>query len=104
MSRELLVISSRHLYLYVIYEDNEPVEVRVEYKDIIKQSGNIYKGKIKRLIPAMNAAFVDIGEDREAFLPIKDIEECKNLKVGSPVVVQVKRAPINTKEQNLPVK
>jgi len=104
LSRELLVISSRHLYLYVIYEDNEPVEVRVEYKDIIKQSGNIYKGKIKRLIPAMNAAFVDIGEDREAFLPIKDIEECKNLKVGSPVVVQVKRAPINTKGAKLTCK
>ncbi len=104
MDRELLAISSKHLYLYVIYENNEPVEVRIEYKDIIKQSGNIYKGKIKRLIPAMNAAFVDIGEDREAFLPIKDIEECKNLKVGSPIVVQVKRAPINTKGAKLTCK
>jgi len=104
LSRELLVISSKNLYLYVIYEDKEPVEVRIEYKDIIKQSGNIYKGKIKRLIPAMNAAFVDIGEDREAFLPIKDIEECRNLKVGSPVLVQVKRAPINTKGAKLTCK
>ncbi|WP_457641163.1 Rne/Rng family ribonuclease [Persephonella sp.] len=104
MNRELLIISSKHLYLYVIYEDKEPVEIRVEYKDIIKQSGNIYKGKIKRLVPAMNAAFVDIGEDREAFLPVKDVEECKNLKVGNPVLVQVKRSPVNTKGAKLTCK
>ena len=105
MDRELVIISSRNLYLYVIYEDKEPVEVRVEYKDLVRQSGNIYKGKIKRIVPAMNAAFVDIGEEREAFLPLKDINNCpKELKVNENIIVQVKRSAVGTKGAKLSCK
>ena len=97
MNRELVIISSRDLYLYVIFEDGEAVELRVEYKDLLKQSGNIYKGKVKRIVSAMNAAFIDIGEDREAFLPLKDINHCGELKVNESVVVQVKRSAVGNK-------
>ncbi len=105
MDRELIIISSRNLYLYVIFEEKEPVEVRVEYKDLVRQSGNIYKGKIKRIVPAMNAAFVDIGEEREAFLPLKDINNCsKELKVNENIIVQVKRSAVGTKGAKLSCK
>lgn len=104
MNRELVITSSRDLYLYVIFEDKEAVELRIEYKDLIKQSGSIYKGKIKRILPAMNAAFVDIGEEREAFLPLKDINSCKNLKPGENVLVQVKRAAVSSKGAKLTCK
>lgn len=97
MNRELVIISSRDLYLYVIFEEGEAVELRVEYKDLLKQSGNIYKGKVKRIVSAMNAAFIDIGEDREAFLPLKDINHCGELKVNESVVVQVKRSAVGNK-------
>jgi ribonuclease G len=97
VNRELVIISSRDLYLYVIFEEGEAVELRVEYKDLLKQSGNIYKGKVKRIVSAMNAAFIDIGEDREAFLPLKDINHCGELKVNESVVVQVKRSAVGNK-------
>ncbi|WP_457643381.1 Rne/Rng family ribonuclease [Persephonella sp.] len=104
MNRELVIVSSKDLYLYVIFEEGEAVEVRVEYRDLLKQSGNIYKGKVKRVVPAMNAAFVDIGEDREAFLPLKDIHNCSEVKLNENLIVQVKRAPISTKGAKLSCK
>ncbi|SNZ02660.1 ribonuclease G [Persephonella hydrogeniphila] len=104
MNRELVIISSKDLYLYVIFEDGEAVELRVEYKDLLKQSGNIYKGKVKRIVPAMNAAFIDIGEDREAFLPLKDINHCGELKINESVIVQVKRSAVGNKGAKLSCK
>jgi len=104
VDRELVIISSRDLYLYVIFENKEPVELRVEYRDLLKQSGNIYKGKIKRIVPAMNAAFVDIGEDREAFLPLKDINDCDTVKPNENIIVQVKRAAVSSKGAKLSCK
>ncbi len=105
MDRELVVVSSKNLYMFVIFENKEAVELRVEYINNFKQSGNIYKGKVKRIVPAMNAAFIDIGEDREAFLPLKDIEKVyPSVDVGKSILVQVKRAAINTKGAKLTCK
>jgi len=104
VNRELVITSSRDIYLYVIYEDGEPVEVRIDYKELLRQSGNIYKGKVKRIIPAMNAAFVDIGEDREAFLPLKDIKSCQEMKPNKNIIVQVKRAAVSSKGAKLSCK
>jgi len=104
VDRELVIISSRDLYLYVIFENGEAVEVRVEYKDLLKQSGNIYKGKVKRIVPAMNAAFIDIGEDREAFLPLKDIYDCEMIRPNENIIVQVKRAAVSSKGAKLSCK
>jgi len=104
LNRRLVIVSSKNLYMFIIYENEEPIELRVEYLNHFKQSGNIYKGKVKRFVPAMNAAFVDIGEDREAFLPLKDIKTCPSIEVGKSILVQVKRAPINTKGAKLTCK
>ncbi len=97
--------------IYLIQEDNVPVELRVEDKEYSKQSGSIYKGKIKRLVPGMNAAFIDIGQEKEAFLPLKDTcpktlehTNCNELKVGDSILVQVKRSPISTKGAKLSCK
>ena len=111
LDRQLIITSSSKLTLYAIYENNEPVELRVEDKELAKETGNIYKGKVKKIIPAMNAAFVDIGEEREAFLPLKDFcpdmvhdKNCKDLKEGKSVIVQVRRSAINTKGAKLSCK
>ncbi len=102
--RELVITSSQRLIIYAISENGEIAEIRVEDKEISKETGNIYKGKIKRIVPAVNAAFVDIGEDREAFLPLKDFcpdmldeASCNDLKEGSSIIVQVRRSAIDTK-------
>ena len=98
MNRELIVITSVKLNIYVIRENGENVELKIENKDEVQNAGSIYKGKITKLAPSMNAVFVDIGEEKEAFLPVKNI---KDYKTGTNVLVQVKRSAIGTKGAKL---
>src|SRR5436190_3305630 len=68
--------------------------------------GNIYMGRVSRVLPGMQSAFVDIGLERAAFLHVADIRECRNdeskaiekiLAEGQPILVQVAKDPIGTK-------
>ncbi|WP_297888956.1 Rne/Rng family ribonuclease [Sulfurihydrogenibium sp.] len=106
MDRKLIITTGTKKNFYLILEDNTPVELKVEDIEMSKQAGNIYKGKVISYSSAMEAYFVDIGEDKEAFLPKKDVceEECKNLKKGSVILVQVKRSPVSTKGAKLSCK
>ena len=98
MDRELIIISSSLYYIYLLIEDGEVVEFRLDKKGEISTIGSIYKGKIRKLVPSMNAAFVDIGDIKEAFLPIRDhFTKCKEIRVGDEILVQVKRSSIDTK-------
>lgn len=103
MDRKLIITTGLKSNIYLILEDDVPVELKLEDTELSKQAGSIYKGKIKSYSSAMEAFFVDIGEEREAFLPLKDVcEESRgNLKVGSSVIVQVKRSPVSTKGAKL---
>ncbi len=58
--------------------------------------GDVYHGRIRRLAPAIDAAFVDIGGERHAFLHESDfhLEEGERLEVNAPIVVQVYRDPL----------
>ena len=100
VSRELIVINSSSLIFYLIRENNENVELHLEDKNEYKKAGSIYKGKIKRISPAMNAVFLDIGEEKEAFLPVKDLSN-GNYHLGKTLLVQVKRTPVGTKGSKL---
>lgn len=106
MERKLVISSGLKSNFYLILEDSLPIELKIEDLEISKQAGSIYKGKILRYSPAMEAFFVDIGEDKEAFLPKKDIceNDCDKLKKGSTVLVQVKRSPVSTKGAKLSCK
>lgn len=103
MDRKLIITAGLKNNLYLILEDGIPVELKLEDLELSKQTGNIYKGKVKSYSSSMEAYFVDIGEDREAFLPIKDVcpENIENLKQGSSIIVQVKRSPVSTKGAKL---
>lgn len=103
MDRKLIITAGLKNNLYLILEDGIPVELKLEDTELSKQAGSIYKGKIKSYSTAMEAFFVDIGEEKEAFLPLKDVcEDARDsLKVGSSVIVQVKRSPISTKGAKL---
>jgi len=106
LDRKLVITTGIKKIFYLILEDNIPVELKIEDIEISKQTGSIYKGKVLSYSSAMEAYFVDIGEDKEAFLPSKDIceEECKNIKKGSVILVQVKRSPVSTKGAKLSCK
>jgi len=56
-----------------IQEDSQLVEVYVEKQDKHRMVGNVYKGKVENVLPGMQAAFVDVGYDLNAFLPFSEI-------------------------------
>ena len=60
-------------------EGGNLVELHIERPDYQRMVGNIYKGVIQNVIPGMQAAFIDIGQDINAFLPFSEIENPENL-------------------------
>ena len=75
MSKELLISSTSLETKLVIMEDDRPTLVFVERRKSQGTLGNICKGKVTRVLPGMQAAFVDIGLDRDAFLYVSDFVE-----------------------------
>ncbi len=95
-----------------LLEDNELVEFYMERPDSERLVGNIYRGRVSSVLPGMQAAFIDIGYEKNAFLYVddavadgdevyhtrkkkKNIEEI--LKPGQEITVQVVKEPFGTK-------
>jgi ribonuclease G len=75
MAKELFVSSSPHETKVAILEDSELVEVYFERDIEAGLVGGIYKGRVRRVLPGMQSAFVDIGLERDAFLYVSDFFE-----------------------------
>ncbi len=75
MSKELIVSSSPYETKVAITEDGQVVEVYVEREKEYALVGSIYKGRVTRVLPGMQSAFVDIGLDRDGFLYVSDFVE-----------------------------
>src|SRR5439155_5588603 len=75
MSKELFISSSPHETKVAVFEDDELVEVYHERDTGIGLAGGIYKGRVSRVLPGMQSAFVDVGLDRDAFLYVSDFFE-----------------------------
>ena len=74
MKKEIYISESMGESRIAIIEDGTLVEVYVEKQDQQRMVGNIYKGQVENVLPGMQAAFVDIGYDINAFLPFSEIE------------------------------
>ena len=74
MEKEIVINESMGESRIAIIEGGTLVEVYVEKQDQQRMVGNIYKGKVENVLPGMQAAFVDIGYDINAFLPFSEIE------------------------------
>ena len=74
MKKEIFISESMGESRIAIVEDDTLVEVYVEKQDRQRMVGNIYKGQVENVLPGMQAAFVDIGYDINAFLPFSEIE------------------------------
>ena len=74
MKKEIYISESMGESRIAIIEDGTLVEVYVEKQDKARMVGNIYKGQVENVLPGMQAAFVDIGYDINAFLPFSEIE------------------------------
>ncbi len=75
MSKELVISSNRHETRVAIVEDDQVVEVYHQREHEYSLAGSIHKGKVTRVLPGMQSAFVDIGLDRDAFLYVSDFFE-----------------------------
>ncbi|MGA2714063.1 MAG: Rne/Rng family ribonuclease [Bryobacteraceae bacterium] len=75
MSKELIVSSGRHETRVAILEDDQVVELFHEREKEYSLAGSIHKGRVTRVLPGMQSAFVDIGLERDAFLYVSDFFE-----------------------------
>jgi Rne/Rng family ribonuclease len=78
MTRELFVSSTPHETKVGLVEDDQLAEVYLERENEYTLAGSIYKGRVTRVLPGMQSAFVDIGLERDAFLYVSDFMELQN--------------------------
>ena len=75
MSKELVVSATPHETRVAILEDGQLCEIYIEREKEYALVGSIYKGRVTRVLPGMQSAFVDIGLDSDAFLYVSDFLE-----------------------------
>ncbi|MFN7994490.1 MAG: Rne/Rng family ribonuclease [Bryobacteraceae bacterium] len=75
MSKELIVSANRHETRVAVLEDDQVVEVYHQRENEYSLAGSIHKGRVTRVLPGMQSAFVDIGLERDAFLYVSDFFE-----------------------------
>ena len=110
MSEEILINITPMETRVALVENGVLQEVHVERTQRRGIVGNIYKGKVVRVLPGMQAAFVDIGLERAAFIHASEISQREGAAVepisalvheGKALVVQVTKDPIGTKGARL---
>ena len=78
MNKELFVSATPHEIKVGMVEDDQLAEVYLERENEYTLAGSIYKGRVTRVLPGMQSAFVDIGLERDAFLYVSDFMELEN--------------------------
>ncbi|GBF34875.1 cytoplasmic axial filament protein CafA [Desulfocucumis palustris] len=114
MFREIVINVGDEETRAAMLEDRVPVEIFIERSVNQRLVGNIYKGRVENVLPGMQAAFVDIGLEKNAFLYVEDAMParspdgqgsssalganiCDILKHGQEIIVQIVKEPIGTK-------
>src|SRR5882672_1241961 len=75
MSKELVISSNRHETKVALIEDDQLVEVYFQRSNEYSLAGSIHKGRVTRVLPGMQSAFVDLGLERDTFLYVSDFLE-----------------------------
>src|ERR1700730_9282309 len=95
MSKELVISATPHETRVAIVEDGQLCEIYIEREKEFALVGSLYKGRLTRVLPCMQSAFVDIGLDSDAFLYVSDflehLEEYDH--VGAPVENKFQKMP-----------
>src|SRR5204863_2344360 len=130
MTKEMIVSSNGHETMVAILEDDLVAEIFVERERQRGVVGNVYKGRVSKVLPGMQSSFIDIGLERDGFLYVTEVidtleefekleageeEEAKGsrdrepkqtkieelLKEGQEILVQVVKEPLGTKGARL---
>ncbi len=75
MAKEIIINAEKAQTQIAIVEDGTLAELHVEHATSERTVGDIYLGQIRRLVPSIKAAFVDIGQSQDAFLHYTDLDE-----------------------------
>src|ERR1041385_8550571 len=73
MNKEMIISSGAHDTRVAILEDDQVVEIFIERENQRGVVGNIYKGRVSKVLPGMQSSFVDIGLERDAFLYVSEV-------------------------------
>ena len=90
MTRELFVSSTPHETKVGLVEEDQLAEIYLERENEYTLAGSIYKGRVTRVLPGMQSAFVDIGLERDAFLYVSDFMELEEHDADLTDVVAVR--------------
>jgi ribonuclease G len=106
MLKEILIDVTCEETRAAVLEEHRLVEVYLERSYQMRLAGNIYRGKVENVLPGMQAAFVNIGLERNAFLFVEDVRSSRGrkalpiqnlLREGEEIMVQVVKEPFGTK-------
>ena len=75
MKKEIVINASKDRSRIAIVEDGELVELYVETPDNVRSIGNVYLASIQKVMPALRAAFVDVGQKQDCFLHFSDLTD-----------------------------
>ena len=73
MTKEMIISSTSHETRVAILEDDQVVEIFIEREQSRGVVGNVYKGRVSKVLPGMQSAFVDLDLERDAFLYVTDV-------------------------------
>jgi Rne/Rng family ribonuclease len=93
MTKELFVTSTPHETKVGLVEDDQLAEIYLERENEYTLAGSIYKGRVTRVLPGMQSAFVDIGLERDAFLYVSDFMDLEEQDDDLTDVVPTNRPP-----------
>src|ERR1700704_3066636 len=96
MAKELYVSSTPHETKVAVVEEDQLSEIYFERENEYTLAGSIYKGRVTRVLPGMQSAFVNIGLERDAFLYVSDflLEEDEDADAIGEAVASSRNAPI----------
>src|ERR671922_227071 len=130
MIKEMIVSSNGHETMVAILEDDLVAEVFVERERQRGVVGNVYKGRVSKVLPGMQSSFIDLGLERDGFLYVDDVIDTMDefdklasdddedsgqpeksdkprpkieelLREGQEIIVQVVKEPLGTKGARL---
>jgi Rne/Rng family ribonuclease len=100
MNKELFVSTTPHETKVGITEDDQLAEIYLERENEYTLAGSIYKGRVTRVLPGMQSAFVDIGLERDAFLYVSDFMDLEQQDEDLDEAIPANRPVTEQRQRN----
>src|ERR1700692_4888303 len=86
MTKEMIISSNGHETMVAILEDDLVAEIFIERERQRGVVGNVYKGRVSKVLPGMQSSFIDLGLERDGFLYVTEVintlDELDKLEAG----------------------